>query len=388
MQFLDYTGYNKKFNSTLYTFEFKGKMDNMEIQSQPLFIVPPIYDVSFKKVFASTKTGLTLLLDFLNSILFPKSKLIKELNFIEKEIPSNSHLKNDEGTLILDDVCIAKIQYLDEGKTKVKDVLIDVEMESNYQVDKYTGKFFNYATGIRNQNDFQETWVIALGVNRSKNPREISFNKSHMIKKYYANDLQKDLDYIRIFEIYLNDYYNKIDEKISIFEGEEIEDRGKEWIKLFTIELWCKKVNESCYCLPANILFKGDKIKKAIEKLSDIFGSVEHKIKVEKNFQKETEENFQKQLDEKYETGYKTGYENGYGTGYETGIGKGFDKGYLACVFKMIDKYFQKYVKGETLQSIMLPEKIKFSDLQQKYGESSEFKGFAKILQAQNLLID
>ena len=70
----------------------------------------------------------------MNSILFPKSKSIKELKFIEKEIPSNSHLKNDEGTLILDDVCIDKIKYLDEGKTKVKDVLIDVEMESNYQV--------------------------------------------------------------------------------------------------------------------------------------------------------------------------------------------------------------------------------------------------------------
>ena len=131
MQFLDYTGYNKKLNSILYKFEFKG---DIEIESAPLFIVPPIYDVSFKKVFASTKTGLTLLLDFLNSILFPKSKLIKELNFIEKEIPSNSHLKNDEGTLILDDACIAKIKYLDEGKTKVKDVLIDVEIESNYQV--------------------------------------------------------------------------------------------------------------------------------------------------------------------------------------------------------------------------------------------------------------
>ena len=70
----------------------------------------------------------------MNSILFPKSKSIKELNFIEKEITSNSHLKNDEGTLILDDACIDKIQYLDKGKTKVKEVLIDVEMESNYQV--------------------------------------------------------------------------------------------------------------------------------------------------------------------------------------------------------------------------------------------------------------
>ena len=47
MQFLDYTGYNKKLNSKLYKFEFKGKIDTIEIQSQPLFIVPPIYDVSF-----------------------------------------------------------------------------------------------------------------------------------------------------------------------------------------------------------------------------------------------------------------------------------------------------------------------------------------------------
>ena len=98
------------------------------------------------------------------------------------------------------------------------------------------------------------------------------------------------------------------------------------------------------------------KLRKPSKKLSDIFGSVEHKIKVEKKFQKETEEKFQKQLDEKYETGY------------------------FACLFKIIDKYFQKYVKGETLQSIVLPEKIKFSDLQQKYGESSEFKGLEEIL--------
>ena len=41
---------------------------------------------------------------------------------------------------------------------------------------------------------------------------------------------------------------------------------------------------------------------KAVEKLSDIFGRVEYKIKVEKKFQKETKKNFQKQLDEKYET--------------------------------------------------------------------------------------
>ena len=60
----------------------------------------------------------------------------------------------------------------------------------------------------------------------------------------------------------------------------------------------------------------------------------------------------------------------------------------MACAFKLLDIYFQKYVNGETLQSIVLPEKIKFSDLQQKYGKSSKLKGFAEILHAQNLLID
>ena len=60
----------------------------------------------------------------------------------------------------------------------------------------------------------------------------------------------------------------------------------------------------------------------------------------------------------------------------------------MECAFKVLDIYFQRYINGETLQSIVLPEKIKFSDLQKKYGESSEFKGFAEILHAQNLLID
>ena len=40
------------------------------------------------------------------------------------------------------------------------------------------------------------------------------------------------------------------------------------------------------------------------------------------------------------------------------------------------------------MEKIVLPEKIKFSDLQKKYGESSKFKGLAEILHAQNLLID
>ena len=48
MQFLDYTGYYEKITSEHYKFEFNN---NIKIESRPIFIVPPIYDVSFKKVF-------------------------------------------------------------------------------------------------------------------------------------------------------------------------------------------------------------------------------------------------------------------------------------------------------------------------------------------------
>ena len=42
--------------------------------------------------------------------------------------------------------------------------------------------------------------------------------------------------------------------------------------------------------IPPNIEFKGDEIKQAVQKLSDILEVGELRIKVEKQFQKETEE--------------------------------------------------------------------------------------------------
>ena len=83
--------------------------------------------------------------------------------------------------------------------------------------------------------------VIALCVNRSKNPREISSNKSHLIKKYYANDLNKDLDYIRIIEIYLSDYYNKIDEKIQYLKVKKLKIEEKNGSSFLLLNYGLKK---------------------------------------------------------------------------------------------------------------------------------------------------
>lgn len=219
MEFLKFTGDFKKISNRQYNFYYDD--GNIESISVPMFIVPPIYDVSFKKIFPANNIGLESAKEFFNSLLFPESQSITELKCIEKEITSNSNLKNDEGTLILDNAYIAKIKYFEKDKEnkiilKEKEVLIDFEMESRYQSEKYTSKFFNYATGLRNQNMFIETWVIAICVNRSKKPKNEKSSKSYMTKKYKL-DGNKNLDYVQIYEIYLNDLYSKLDQNISVF---------------------------------------------------------------------------------------------------------------------------------------------------------------------------
>ena len=139
MYFLDYTGdYDEIKSAEEYKFYFEG---NIEIERKPLYIIPPIYDVSFKKVFIRDENGLKILKDFLNSLLFPISQSIIKLRFISKDILSNSHLKQNEGSLFVDNACIAIIKFEENGKKYEKEVIIDFEMESSYQVDKYTKNF-------------------------------------------------------------------------------------------------------------------------------------------------------------------------------------------------------------------------------------------------------
>ena len=83
MQFLDYQGNFKKITPNWFRFYFKN---DFEADSKPIFIVAPIYDVSFKKVFYNQRNGLDILRDFLNSLIFPETQAIVELKFIQKEI--------------------------------------------------------------------------------------------------------------------------------------------------------------------------------------------------------------------------------------------------------------------------------------------------------------
>ena len=363
MYFLDYTGYYEKSNTTEYRFYFKGEI---EIERKPLFIIPPIYHVSFKKIFFSNENGLKILQDFLNSLLFPLSQSIIELKFISKGILNNSHLNQNEGSLFLDNTCIAIIKYEENGKEIKKEIIIDFEIESNYHVIKYPKKFFNFEPRFRNQNDFKETWVISLSLNRSKNPKKEYSSKSCITKKYKFNNYENsnDLNYVKIYEIYLNDYYSQLDKEISVFEGEIIQEIGKEWIKLFTIELWAKSANEYCYCIPSGLKYKGTYIEKAIEILSDIFCYEGMKIRVEKNHQKEMEELQQQLVDDSYQ------------------------KGYSNANLEILDIQFQNYKKGQLPGNIILLQKISSSVVINRYGNSEIVREFIEKLSAQNLIID
>ena len=90
------------------------------------------------------------------------------------------------------------------------------------------------------------------------------------------------LNYIHIFEIYLNDLNNNINDKISVFQDEIINEIGKERIRLFTIPLWSNYyMSEINYVIPSELSFKGDYILKAIKKLADIQDIVRLRILTE-----------------------------------------------------------------------------------------------------------
>lgn len=177
------------------------------------------------------------------------------------------------------------------------------------------------------------------------------------------DDDSHSLDYIRIFEIYLNDLYNNIDGDISIFKNQKIKDEGKEWIKLFTIHIWSKfYLFESNYVIPSGLIFKNKNVDKVVnEILSDIQDLNRLKIDVDNMNKKRVEEENNKKFELGHKEGYqkgikdgeKTGFEKGEAHGYKIGEAEGYEKG-EAYGYKIgeTDGYkigaAEGYEKGET----------------------------------------
>lgn len=182
--FLNYIGKYQKIDENNFKFTFIEGINEVEEIMRPLFIVPPILDAAFKMIFSYDKKGMENAKNCLNSILFPASKSILDVTeYKPKEILSQSDIKNNKGTKIADDVFIAKF------KNKKNDIVLDFEMETKYY-DGLTEKLFYYGAGLRRANNYTETWVIALYIDRSKNPLIDKGASSHMVKKYNIKDIE------------------------------------------------------------------------------------------------------------------------------------------------------------------------------------------------------
>ena len=320
MNFLDYIGqyYNYKENEDKYTFVFKN---NRKKRSKYYSIVPPVYDVGFKKIFFYGDEGIKIVKDFLNSLIYPKKASIISLKYLPKEILSNSHLKYNKGTRIVDNAFLATIEYKDKsGKKYEKNVILDIEMQKNNFGEAFNERCFHYGTGLRNGHDYRETWVIALCFDDSKEPEYDKGANSYFIKELNLEKIQQRKNYVNIYEIYLNKLYS--DPHPMSIDGEEIGPIGREWIKLFCLSLWCKSYKDDNinYYIPSEISFTGNEIKNAIEILNciDIFERNRAKLLLT-----EKENTFR----EKYDAGFAKGKEEGKNEGIDEGKKLGFNQG-------------------------------------------------------------
>ena len=312
-------------------------------------------------------------------------------------------------------------------------------MEKNYSFS-LTEKFYDYGNGLRRAAGFLETWVIALCLDNSKHPGYDKGSNSHIVKQLNLGGDPKTLNYIKIYEIYLNELNEKIHQNInfSVFPNEIIQDKGKEWIRLFTITLWSQYYkSKEIYALPSNLTFIGKKIPKAIEILADIQDLEKIKILTEIRSQNLIEEEKNKQIEAKYNQGFQEGVMNGYEKGEQVGYEKGeaagyqygyqngemdgyqkgekdgyqkgemdgyqkgemdgyqkgemdgYQKGQINIQLPILDFYFNNYINGkglvniEIIGQIQIPIKI----IEQRYGITPQGQQFIKELLSRNLIV-
>ena len=373
MQFLDFTGEYEIIKNNLFKFKFK---ENVETTNSPLLVLPPMYDKTFTKIFIYNNMGLEIIKDFLNSLLFPKSQSIIELKYHKSGISSNSDFNEIEDNSITEGLCIAKVKYIEKDKKSIKEeeILICFLLYSDYLFYKRSNNFLKCNKDEREETKYKEKWAIILYVDRTKNTIKEKNDKSFMAKKYklYEDYFNDDNNFVPIFEIYLNDLYSNLDKTISICENEEIQDTGKEWIKLFSIELWANNFKKPYYCFPSNMQFRGKYIKNAIETLSDIDDNLALRINVEKNHQEKIYEDLKKDLEQRYI--------NGMNKGIKDRMNDELNEDNLI----LLDKYFEIFKNGEKLEHIILLKKISSTLLKQKYGSSQNFQNFYELLASQN----
>ena len=231
-------------------------------------ISDPTYDNAFKTMLYFQKS---ILKSLLNSVLFPESKLIEKLEYSKTYFPGKLDINSryGAGSKSIDVGC--KCFLKKDNNLNIKDnvLMIDVEMQIGFN-DELESRFINNANTIRVKSKFADTWVVSFIIKESINSDNniIEFDKKNSEGVVNVKKFQD----IKIIEINLNHCYSLIKENKDIKILEELGIEGKEWIKLLSVPLWCKKYDfsEDIYMIPKHTqkgFISCNYVKKAIEEI-------------------------------------------------------------------------------------------------------------------------
>lgn len=289
-------GYN--YDSTINKYKFDLK-DNDSFTCQNInSISDASYDSTFKKLFAENGAE-NRLSDLLNSILFPNDEdNINQLTYLNDEF-HKIDAKHNKGMLKTDVAC--KIET-NEGYNYI--VCIEMQIAKD---KRFTKRLFNYGTILRNNNLYENCFVIGLCINSEKGTNKINLKRKE-------GSEQTTLKYIKIIEINIRQELDNIKNNKPVeINGKIIKNKGKEYIKLLGIRKWGKKDGKK-YIIPDTSLITTNNV---LKKCFDILGSI---TQSEIDLMELDEQSYIDMMNQKEEEGIKKGIEQGIEQGIQQGI--------------------------------------------------------------------
>ena len=163
--FLKLSSDNQEYDRVTKAYIFYGNEDK-EYEDNIIYeINDPAIDSTFKYLFAQTNTK--LLGDMLNSILFPDSPKLKNIEILNNEIvkPFQPH---DKGTIRSDIACKAKLGS--------ENIVIGIEMQLGIYGD-FTRKLYRYNIGLATKNDYKTSWSIGFFIEASEDNNNSSLTE-------------------------------------------------------------------------------------------------------------------------------------------------------------------------------------------------------------------
>ena len=240
----------------------------------------------------------------LNAFLYPGivQKEIQSLTYIQNAT-HRLNKKNNNNSLITEIACQIMV---DDQKYFIA---IKMPLSDRGTLSK---RLFNYGTTLRYNNSF--TNCLALGISVSS---KVESNYTKLQKKTYSHI--EDLEYLKTILINVDIELKRMEagENIQINQ-QNLEEDGKEFIKLLGIRNWGTKCDNNRFALPEWDISENSVINECINILSEISDT-----KLSRMI-----------LDEQYFEDIKTeNYNAGMDEGMKKGMNEGINKGLIIAAF-------------------------------------------------------